>query len=363
MVLPLDKPTLSSCAAMNGIVPLTRVFARPAQSNLRTLAPSRFISLSSVSALDYVPTRNQLPEEPLEIGAMQRNRLREHYERTLATDMMYMMYDPDSDASSIKDTVSATTPLGTGVSPDRDEQRVRQWLGSSAYNQGRSARPQRGNRPLVPLYKPLSMSRHVEHDLPRLERVTITAFCRDAIANKQALLPLVGQMRAITGMPVLGSLADPSVGSSPETAGPAARNGFVQVLRAKKGVASFKLRPGMPIGAQAVLYGDAAYEFIDVLTTFVLPRLRGFAGLPLPPASQPLLSPAAVSGVVSFGMGPEAMPLFPQVEVNLDQYPGRRYGFQIDCVTNQRGRRATERARTLLSGLGLPFVRRGTVAL
>ena len=137
----------------------------------------------------------------------------------------------------------------------------------------------------------------------------------------------------------------------------------MQVLRAKKGVASFKLRPGMPIGAQAVLYGDAAYEFIDVLTTFVLPRLRGFAGLPLPPASQPLLSPAAVSGVVSFGMGPEAMPLFPQVEVNLDQYPGRRYGFQIDCVTNQRGRRATERARTLLSGLGLPFVRRGTVAL
>ena len=95
---------------MNRIVPLTRVFARPAQSNLRTLAPSRFISLSSVSALDYVPTRNQLPEEPLEIGAMQRNRLREHYERTLATDMMYMMYDPDSDASSIKDTVSATTP-------------------------------------------------------------------------------------------------------------------------------------------------------------------------------------------------------------------------------------------------------------
>ena len=119
----------------------------------------------------------------------------------------------------------------------------------------------------------------------------------------------------------------------------------------------------MPVGVKAVTYGDAAYEFIESLTTFVLPRLRGFAGLSLPPSTQPLLSPAAVSGVVSFGMGPEAMPLFPQVEINMDQYPGRRYGFQVDCVTNQRGRRATERARTLLSGLGLPFVRRGTVAL
>ena len=170
-------------------------------------------------------------------------------------------------------------------------------------------------------------------------------------------------MRAITGLPVLGSLADPAAGSSPETAGPSACYGYLQVLRAKQGAASFRLRAGMPVGVQAVMYDDVAYEFIETLTTFVLPRLRGFAGLPLPPATQPLLSPAAVSGVVTFGMGPEAMPLFPQVEVNLDQYPGRRYGFQVDCVTNQRGRRATERARTLLSGLGLPFVRRGTVAL
>ena len=207
------------------------------------------------------------------------------------------------------------------------------------------------------------MSRHIEHDIPRIDRIIFTAFCREAITNKQALLPLLGQMRAITGLPVLGSLADPAAGSSPETAGPSACYGYLQVLRAKQGAASFRLRAGMPVGVQAVMYDDVAYEFIETLTTFVLPRLRGFAGLPLPPATQPLLSPAAVSGVVTFGMGPEAMPLFPQVEVNLDQYPGRRYGFQVDCVTNQRGRRATERARTLLSGLGLPFVRRGTVAL
>lgn len=315
----------------------------------------RALHATSRWADDFVPPRNQLPTYPLELGAVQSNRLREHYERTLATDMLYMMYEPEAQAEAAPEATELEEP-------DVDADRVRRWQGDSPYFANRSARAQRGNRPLLPIHKPLEQSRHPEHDIPRLERVVITAFCRDAVTNKQALLPLLGQLRAITGLPVLGSLADPTVGSSPETA-KRARNGYVQVLRAKKGVASFKLRPDMPVGAQAVLLGDAAYEFLDALSLFVLPRLRGFAGLPLPPASQPLTSPAAVSGVVSFGLGPEAMPLFPQVEVNLDQYPGRRHGFQVDCVTNQRGRRATERARTLLSGLGLPFVRRGTIAL
>lgn len=317
---------------------------------------TRCFHLSSAKSLDYVPTRHQLPTPPLVVGAMQKSRLREHYERTLAADMMYMMYEPQSGSTSSKDSPA----LGDGA---RETDRVRRWSNESPYHEGRSARAQLGNRPLIPLHKPLYMSRHIEHDIPRLERIVFTAFCREAITNKQALLPLLGQMRAITGLPILGSLADPSAGDSPESAGPSARNGYVQVLRARQGAASFKLRVGMPDGVKAVMYGDAAYEFIESLTTFVLPRLRGFAGLSLPPSTQPLLSPAAVSGVVSFGMGPEAMPLFPQVEINMDQYPGRRYGFQVDCVTNQRGRRATERARTLLSGLGLPFVRRGTVAL
>lgn len=312
----------------------------------------RGIHMSRMAHLDYVPSRNQLPWPPLVVGEMQKSRLREHYERTLAADMMYMMYEPTGPSASSKDSPG-----------DGTNDRSRRWSNDSPYHANRPARAQLGNRPLVPVHKPLSMSRHIEHDIPRIDRIIFTAFCREAITNKQALLPLLGQMRAITGLPVLGSLADPAAGSSPETAGPSACYGYLQVLRAKQGAASFRLRAGMPVGVQAVMYDDVAYEFIETLTTFVLPRLRGFAGLPLPPATQPLLSPAAVSGVVTFGMGPEAMPLFPQVEVNLDQYPGRRYGFQVDCVTNQRGRRATERARTLLSGLGLPFVRRGTVAL
>ena len=206
-----------------------------------------------------------------------------------------MMYEPESGSTSSKDSPA----LGDGA---RETDRVRRWSNESPYHVGRSARAQLGNRPLIPLHKPLYMSRHIEHDIPRLERIVFTAFCREAITNKQALLPLLGQMRAITGLPILGSLADPSAGDSPESAGPSARNGYVQVLRARQGAASFKLRVGMPVGVKAVMYGDAAYEFIESLTTFVLPRLRGFAGLSLPPSTQPLLSPAAVSGVVSLSL-------------------------------------------------------------
>ncbi|WFD34438.1 54S ribosomal protein L7, mitochondrial [Malassezia cuniculi] len=327
---------------------------------LRSLWPRRGVHTSAVSALDYVPSRTQLPSIPVEVGAVQMNRLDEHYRRSLATDMLYMMYEPDSESTSAKDARAGNAPAdGAGANAVHDENRVRRWATGSPYESGRIPRPQRGNRSLIPLHKPLSISKHIMHELPRIERVVITTFCRDAIANKQALLPSIAQLRAITGLPVVGSQGDPRVTEPDLRQNP---NGFVQVLRAKKGVASFKLRQGMPIGAQAVMTGDAAYDFIESLTTFVLPRLRGFAGVPLPPASQPALSPAAVSGVVSFGLGPEALSLFPQVEVNLDQYPGRRNGFQIDFVTNQRGRRATERARTLLSGLGVPFTAFGAAS-
>lgn len=327
----------------------------------RAVCPRRGVHTSAVAALDYVPPRTQLPQAPLKIGAMQMSRLDEHYRRSLAPDMLYMMYEPDAVSHSAKDATGDAVPEGgAGAASTFDEARNRRWATGSPYEAGRRPRRPRGNRPLLPLYKPLSASKHVMHDLPHIERIVLTTFCRDAIANKQALLPPVAQLRAITGLPVVGSQGDPRVTAPDLKQSP---NGFVHVLRAKKGVASFRLRQGMPVAAQAVMAGDAANEFIESLTTFVLPRLRGFAGVPLPPAGQPALSPAAVSGVVSFGLGPDALALFPQIEVNLDQYPGRRNGFQIDFVTNQRGRRATERARTLLSGLGVPFVRRGTIAL
>jgi len=116
--------------------------------------------MSRLAHLDFVPSRNQLPWPPLVVGEMQKSRLREHYERTLAADMMYMMYEPTGPSSSSKDSPRNGTT-----------DRSRRWSNDSPYHANRPARAQLGNRPLVPLHKPLSMSRHIEHDIPRIERI------------------------------------------------------------------------------------------------------------------------------------------------------------------------------------------------
>ncbi|KAJ9477480.1 54S ribosomal protein L7, mitochondrial [Pseudozyma hubeiensis] len=302
--------------------------------------------------------RTTLRPHPVVIGPTQLNRYQEHYRTTLASDLLYMTFDP---AVNLEPSVPASadaspsTPTNPASSGDMQD-RQRSWNEQDPYTVNRPQRPARGNRRLSPLTKPLS-PHNTMNEIPKLDKIILTCFSKDAITNKHNLVPLIAQMRAITGLSVEGSHSDPSLlaaGSSPNSG-----RGHIEIIRAKSGVASFKLRPGMPVGVKAVLPGPVAHEFLEVLTTFVLPRLRSFGGFPLPPASQPPASPAAMSGVVSLGMHPEAIPLFPQIEINLDQYPNKPLGFQIDCITNQRGRKATEKARALLSGLGIPFVRRG----
>lgn len=321
-----------------------------------TASSSRMLSTGTAKS-----PRTSLRPHPVIIGPTQLNRYQEHYRNTLSTDLLYMTFDPATNLepalppSSSTSPSSATNPASAGDVIDRQ----RSWDASDPYTVNRPQRPARGNRRLQPLTKPLSLHNTL-NEIPRLEKIILTCFSKDAIANKHALVPLIAQMRAITGLSVQGSSSDPSlVASTTTSSGMNSTRGHIEIIRAKSGVASFKLRPGMPVGVKAVLPGPVALDFLEVLTTFVLPRLRSFAGFPLPPASQPPASPAAMSGVVSLGMQPEAIPLFPQIEINLDQYPNRPLGFQIDCITNQRGRKATEKARALLSGLGIPFVRRG----
>ncbi|CAO1614826.1 unnamed protein product [Parajaminaea phylloscopi] len=311
----------------------------------------------SSSSVLQVPPRNILSNPssssastPLVPGPTQLNRYEEHYRQTLAPSLLYMTYDPEWQA------MNASEKLAAEVTSDSK----RSWDLSSPYTKNRPSRPPRGLRNL----QPGPMKPNFENptkDLVSLDRIVLTSFCKEAIANKHHLLPLVAQFRAITGLSPKGSWADPSLGlDQPDAAsGSLKGRGHISILRAKSGVASFKLRPGMPVGVQAVLPRPVALNFLEVLVTFVLPRLRTFQGFLLPPAGQPSGSPAAMSGVVSLGLGPEAMGNFPQTEINWDAYPNRGLGFQIDCITNQRGPGATERARQLLSGHGVPFVRRG----
>ncbi|KAK0555384.1 54S ribosomal protein L7, mitochondrial [Tilletia horrida] len=302
----------------------------------------------------YVEPRTATPQRPLTIGPTGLSRLQEHYNSVLAPDLLYMTYDAGLETATEEERAAEAHKAAT--------KGVREWDTTSPYTQNRPNRPPRGNRQPQPLSKPISSTDPLR-DLVRLEKVVITAFHKAAIGNKNALVPLVAQFRAITGVSPLGSLSDPAmlVGGRGGGGPPDLTRGHIEVVKARVGAASFKLRPGMPVGVKATLPGPLGLDFLDVLVTFVLPRLRGFQGFLLPPSSQPPASPAAMSGVVSLGMGPDAMALFPQTEVNWDQYPLRGLGFQIDCITNQRGKHATERARTLLSGLGLPFVRRAAL--
>ncbi|KDN38516.1 ribosomal protein L5 [Tilletiaria anomala UBC 951] len=301
---------------------------------------SRGFASSSRRSLDHVPPRNIFSPLSVEIGPLGLNRLEEMYRNTLALDLMYMTYDHIS-------------PEDAAAERERKiNKHKREWDPSDPYTKNRPARPLRGNRrpPPGPTH---IITEDPARNLVKLDRVIITCFVKDAIVNKNLLVPLLSQFRAITGLPVIGSNASPADLNERNST-----QGHIQIIRAKSGVAVFKLRKGMPVGVKAVLPGPIAHSFIDTLVNFVLPRLRTFNGFLLPPPNQPPMSPAALSGVVSLGIGPEALPLFPQLEVNWDSYPGKSYGFQIDCVTNQRGKKATDKARTLLSGMGVPFVRR-----
>ena len=308
----------TSQAAVATFIPAARV----------STTPARNFASSSKRTLDHVPPRNTFPPTDVEIGPLGLNRLQEHYQNSLATDLMYMTYDHVSleEAAADRDRKVAKY--------------VREWDSNDPYAKNRPTRPLRGNR-----RPPPGQTRMVEHDplrnLVRLEKVVITSFVKEAIVNKHVLVTLLAQLRAITGLPILGaSINPPGLNELTST------KGHIKILRAKSGVAAFKLRKGMPVGVQAVLPGPIALQFLDTLVTFVLPRLRTFRGFALPPPSQPPMSPAALSGVVSLGMGPEAMPLFPQLEANWDSYPGKTYGFQV-CAKQESTRCDTAIAEML----------------
>lgn len=326
-------------------------------TSLRSLAhqSTRSFATSSRCASTGVAPRNVLTnpeiEPPLVLGPTQMNRYEEHYRNTLAPSLLYMTYDPDWTSLNASERLSVASTSKT----------QREWDPSSPYSKNRPSRPARGVRNLQPGGMQPNFQDPTK-DLVQLDRLVLTSFCKEAMTNKHALLPLITQVRNITGISPKGSFADPSQGIDKPDSDNLADNkgrGHVSVIRTTPRAASFKIRAGVPIGVQAVLPRPLAYNFMEVLINFVLPKLRTFPGFLLPPASQPPGSAAAMSGVVSVGLGPEAMSLFPQLEINWDAYPNRGLGFQLDFITNQRGPRATEKARQMLSGMGMPFVRRG----
>ncbi len=156
---------------------------------------------------------------------------------------------------------------------------------------------------------------------PKLEKITLNMGVGEAKQDAKMLEAARGQLAAIAGQ-------QPSV------------------RRARKSVAAFKLREGMPVGLSVTLRGERAYEFLDRLTAIAIPRIRDFRGL----------SPRSFDGRGNYSMGVREQIIFPEIDYdNIDQVRG------LD-VTITTSAQTDAEAFALLDALGMPFARDGRPA-
>ncbi|WP_226683677.1 50S ribosomal protein L5 [Sutcliffiella horikoshii] len=149
---------------------------------------------------------------------------------------------------------------------------------------------------------------------PKLEKIVINMGVGDAVANSKALDTAVEELTSITGQKPV-------------------------VTRAKKSIAGFRLREGMPIGAKVTLRGERMYEFLDKLVSVSLPRVRDFRGI----------SKKSFDGRGNYTLGVKEQLIFP--EIDYDKVSKVR-GMDIVIVTTAN---TDEEARELLTSFGMPF--------
>ena len=152
--------------------------------------------------------------------------------------------------------------------------------------------------------------------IPRIEKIVVNCGCGEARENAKVLESVVKDLATITGQKPV-------------------------ITKAKKSVANFKLREGMPIGAKVTLRQDKMWEFLDRLFNVALPRVRDFRGI----------NPNAFDGRGNYALGVKEQLIFPEIEYDkIDKIRGMDI---IICTTAQ----TDEEARELLSLIGAPFTR------
>ena len=162
------------------------------------------------------------------------------------------------------------------------------------------------------LLKDLSLSN--VHEVPKVLKVTVNRGLGEAAQNAKSLEASVNELAQITGQKVV-------------------------VTRAKKAIAGFKIRQGMPIGCAVTLRGDRMYAFLERLLNLALPRIRDFRGV----------SPKSFDGRGNYTLGVREQIIFP--EISFDQIDAIR-GMDITIVTTAR---SDEEGRALLREMGMPF--------
>ncbi len=150
--------------------------------------------------------------------------------------------------------------------------------------------------------------------IPKLEKIVINVGAGEAKENSKAIDAISGDLAKITGQKPV-------------------------VCHAKKSVANFKLREGMPNGVKVTLRGDKMYEFMDRLFNVALPRVRDFRGI----------NPNSFDGRGNYNMGLKEQLIFPEIDFDkIDKVRGMDICFVTTATTD-------EEARELLSLMGAPF--------
>ncbi len=162
------------------------------------------------------------------------------------------------------------------------------------------------------LLKDLSLSN--VHQVPKVLKVTVNRGLGEAAQNAKSLEASLNEIATITGQKAL-------------------------VTRAKKAIAGFKIRQGMPIGCAVTLRGERMYAFLERLINLALPRIRDFRGV----------SPKSFDGRGNYTLGVREQLIFP--EISFDKIDAIR-GMDITIVTSAR---TDEEGRALLSEMGMPF--------
>jgi large subunit ribosomal protein L5 len=153
---------------------------------------------------------------------------------------------------------------------------------------------------------------------PKIQKVTVNMGCGDAKQDSKVLDAATDQLRTITGQ-------QPSV------------------RRARKSIAQFKLREGMPVGVAVTLRGDRSYEFLDRLMSVAIPRIRDFRGL----------NPRAFDGRGNYSLGLREQIIFPEIDYDeIDQVRG------LDITITTNGVSDVE-SFALLEAFGMPFSKEG----
>ena len=151
-------------------------------------------------------------------------------------------------------------------------------------------------------------------EVPKVTKVTINMGVGEAINDAKAMEEAALQLGQITG-----------------------QKG--QVRRARKSVANFKLRAGMPVGLRVTLRGDRMYEMLDRLVSIALPRIRDFRGI----------APSGFDGQGNYNMGVKEQIIFPEIEYDkVDKMRGMDIAITTSAKTDEEG-------RALLKLMGMPF--------